>query len=75
MAEAKLERKLREIHKALGTEIDEQYFTPLYEDAMCWKSWNTLHVVAEAMSCNATYVLLIEECLKSATRSFLGDIC
>lgn len=75
MVKAKLERKLREIHKALCIRIDEKYFTPLYEDATCWKSWNALHAVAEGYSCDPMYVLLIQECLRSATRSFLGDKC
>ena len=70
-----LERKLREIHKATCEQVDEKYFEPLYKDVMCWQSWNALHAVTEAMSCNVDYILLIQECLKSATRNFLGDKC
>jgi len=75
MVKAKLERKFREIHKALSIRIDEKYFTPLYEDILCWKSWYALHAIAEAYSCDPAYILLIEECSKSVTRNFLGDKC
>lgn len=74
MDKAKLERNLREIHKALWNKIDKRYFTPLYKDITCWKSWNALHVVSEGYSCDPAYVSLIEECFRSTIRGFLGVI-
>ena len=70
-----LERKRNEIHNALCTRIDEKYFEPLYKDIKCWQSWNALHAMSEAMSCNVEHILLIQECLKHVTRNFLGDKC
>ncbi len=75
LTKAGLERKRNEIHKALCARVDEKYFEPLYKDITCWQSWNALHAIAEAMSCDVDYILLIQECLKYVTRNFLGDKC
>ena len=75
MGKEALKKKLREIQKAVCLQVDEKYFEPLHKDVMCWKSWNALHAIAEAMSCDVTYVLLIEECSKSVIRNYLGDKC
>lgn len=74
MDKAKLGSKLREIHKALCTRVDEKYFDPLYEDVTNWTLWNRLHAMSVASSCDKDYVLLIEQCCRAATREFLGDI-
>jgi hypothetical protein len=74
MDKAALEMKLREIHKALATEVDEKHFSPLYEDILCWKSWNALHAVTVAYGCDPAYVSLVRECLQNATKRYLGDV-
>lgn len=75
LTKAGLERNLNEIHLALCTRVDDRYFKPLNKDITCWQSWNALHAIAEAMSCNVEYILLIQECLKHVTRNYLGDKC
>ncbi len=75
LTKAGLVRKRDEIHKALCVTIKESYFKPLYNNVLCWESWNKLHAMAEAMSCDMDHILLIEECLMYATKQYLGDVC
>ena len=75
MDKAALKRKLREIEKALCLRVEQKYFEPLHKDVTDWKSWSRLCMVAEATSCDPSYILLAEECCKRATRDFLGDTC
>lgn len=69
-----LERKLREIHKAIGLLVDEVHFDPLYKDPEDWESWGRLHAWAEAMSVDPEYILLIQDCCMVTSRGHLGDI-
>ncbi len=75
LTKAGLERNLKEIHQALCTRVDDRYFKPLQKDITCWRSWNTLHAMAEATSCSMDYILLIQECLMHVTKNYLGDKC
>ena len=68
-----LEKKLREIQKAICLQVGEEHFEALHKDVEDWEAWGKLHAWADAMGADPDYVLLIQECTMATARLHLGD--